>query len=93
VEQEQVVLSNAVENESVTVVNDNPMDELKKEVDKQLIEDQHENVISVISVNSLNSGSVSNNNNDEIPTKSKRQRKVPITRTDDFLWLHQDQLV
>jgi hypothetical protein len=51
VEQEQVELSSVVENESAMVVNDNPMDELKNEVYKQLIEDQHENEISVISVN------------------------------------------
>jgi hypothetical protein len=66
--------------------NDKPMKELKDEADKQVIEDQHEEETSVISVNSFNSGIVTNDNNAEIPSKSKRLRKAPIARSNDFLW-------
>jgi hypothetical protein len=88
-EQEHVGSSNDVNdvnNETVIMGNDNPMKELKDEADKQVIEDQHEEETSVISVNSLNGGVVTNDNNTEIPIKSKRQRKAPIARSNDFLW-------
>jgi hypothetical protein len=68
------------------VGNDNPVDALKIEVDKQVVKDQHEIVISVDSANSLNNGTVTNDINAVIPTKSKRLRRAPITKTDDFLW-------
>jgi hypothetical protein len=86
VEHEQMVSSKVVDNETVTVGNDNPMDALKIEVDKQAVKDQQEIVISVNSANSLNIGTVTNDINAVIPTKSKRLRRAPITKTDDFLW-------
>jgi len=86
VDHEQMVPSNVVNNETVIVGNDNPTDELKDVTDKQVIEDQYEKEISIISANSLNSGTVTNDKNAAIPHKSKRLRKVPIIRSDDFLW-------
>jgi len=65
------------------VGNDNPM---KDEADKQVIEDLHEKETNGVSVNSLNSEIVTNDDNAEIPTKSKRLRKAPIARYNDFLW-------
>jgi hypothetical protein len=67
-------------------VVDHPMDELKIELDKQVIEDQHVKETSVTSVNPLNCGTVIEDNNADIPIKSYKLRKAPITRTDDFLW-------
>ena len=61
--------------------NKNPMKELKEEADKQVIEDQHEKESSGVSVTSLNSAIVTNDNNAEVPTKSKRLRKAPIARS------------
>jgi len=84
VDHEQMGSSNVVNNETVIVDNDNPTNELKDVTDKQVIEDQYEKEISIISVNSLNSGTVTNDKNSEIQNKSKRLRKVPITRTDYF---------
>ena len=80
-----MVSSSVVNNGIVIVGNDNHTDELKDVTDKQVIEDQYEEEISVISVNSLNSGTDTNDKNAEIPNKSKRLRKVPIIRSDDFL--------
>jgi len=85
-DQDQVVLSKDTYNETEIVGNDNPMKGLKDDADKQVIEDQHEKETSGISVNSLNNAIVTNDNNAEIPTKSKRLRKAPIVRSKDFLW-------
>jgi len=84
VEQEHMVSSNVVNNETDIVGIDNPIKELKDEADKQVIEDQHDKETSGISANSLNTETVTNNNNAEIPTKSKRLRKAPIARSNDF---------
>jgi hypothetical protein len=70
---------------------DMSVDEPKNELDKQLIEDYHVKETSVTSVNLLNCGTIIVDNNADIPFKSKRLRKAPITRTDDFLWLYQNQ--
>ena len=83
VEQEHMVWSNVVNSETEIVGNDNPM---KDEADKQVIEDLHEKETNGVSVNSLNSEIVTNDDNAEIPTKSKRLRKAPIARYNDFLW-------
>jgi len=93
VDHEQMVSSNVVNNETVIVGNDNPTDKLKDVTDKQVIEDQYEKEMSIIFFNSLNSGTVTNDKNAEIPHKSKRLRKVPIIISDDFLRYHQKQLV
>jgi len=47
---------------------------------------QHEKWTSGIYVTSLNSAIVTNDNNAEIPTKSKRLRKAQIAGSNDFLW-------
>jgi hypothetical protein len=73
-------------NETEIVGNDNPVKKLNDEADKQIIKDQLEKETSGISVTSLNSVIVTNDNNTEIPTKSKRLRKAPIARSNDFLW-------
>ena len=87
VEQEHVVSSNVINNEKEIVGNDNPMKELKDEADKQVTEDQHEKETKGVSVTSLNSAIVTNDNNTEIPTKSKRlKQRAPIARSNDFLW-------
>jgi hypothetical protein len=67
-------------------VVDYPMDEPKNEFDKQVIEDQHVKETTVTSVNLLNCGTIIVDNNADIPVKSKRLRKAPITGTDDYLW-------
>ena len=85
-EQEHVVSSNVINNETEIVGDDNPMKELKDEADMQVSEDQHEKETNGASVTSLNSVIVTNVNNAEIPTKSKRLRKAPIARSNDFLW-------
>jgi len=82
----QVVLSNVTYNETEIVGNDNPMKGLKDEADKQVIEDKHEKETSGVSVISLNNAIITNDDNAEIPTKSKRLRKAPIARSKDFLW-------
>ena len=68
--------------------NDNPMKELNDVADKQVIEDQREKETSGVSVSviPLNNAMVTNDDNSEIPTKSKRLRKAPIARSKDFLW-------
>jgi hypothetical protein len=81
-----MVSSNVVNNETVKVGNDSPTDELMDVTDKQVIEDQYEKEISIISVNSLNSGTVTVDKNAEIPRKSKWLRKVPIIRSVDFFY-------
>jgi len=83
---EQVVLSNVTYNETEIVGNDNPMRELNDVADKQVIEEQQEKETSGVSVISLNNVIVTNDDNAEIPTKSKRLRKAPIVRSKDFLW-------
>lgn len=67
-------------------VVDYPVDELKIKPDKLVIEDQHVRENSVTSVKSLNCGTVIEDNNSDIPLKSERLQKAPITRNDDFLW-------
>ena len=79
-----MVSSNVINNETEIVGNDNPMKEMKNEADKQVSEDQHEKENSGVSVTSLHSAIVTNDNNAEIPTKSKRLTKAPIARSDDF---------
>jgi len=86
VDQEHVVLSNVTNNETEIVCNDNPMKELKYEADKQVIKDQHEKETSGVSVTSLNSAIVTNDNNAEIQTKSMGLRKAPNARFNDLLW-------
>jgi hypothetical protein len=65
-------------------VEDYPRNKPKIELDKQVIEDQHVKETNVTSVNLLNCGTIIEDNNSDIPFKSKRLRKAPITRTDDF---------
>jgi hypothetical protein len=65
-------------------VADYPMDEPKNELDKQIIGDHHVKETIVSSVNLLNCVTITVDNNADIPFKSKRLRKTPITRTDDF---------
>jgi hypothetical protein len=67
-------------------VDDYPMDELKNKLDKQVIENHHVKETSVTSVNLMNCGTIIVDSNADIPLKSKRLRKAPVTRTDDFLW-------
>jgi hypothetical protein len=67
-------------------VADYPMDESKKKLDIQVIEDHHVQETNVTSVNLLNCRTIIVNNNADIPIKSKKLRKAPLTRTDDFLW-------
>jgi len=59
---------------------------MKDEANKLVIEDQHEKETSGVSVTSLNSAIVANDKNAEIPTKSKRLRKAPIARSNDFFF-------
>ena len=56
------------------------------EADKVVIEEQHDEETSDVSVTSVNSAIVNNDNNTESPAKSKRPRKAPIARSNDFLW-------
>jgi len=77
-DQEQGVLSNVTYNETEIVGNDKPMKDLKDEADKQVIEDQHEKETSGVSVISLNNVIVTNGDNTEIPTKSKRLEKLQL---------------
>ena len=56
------------------------------EADKQVIEEQHDEETSDVSVTSVNSAIVNNDSNTESPAKSKRLRKAPISRSNDFLW-------
>jgi hypothetical protein len=65
-------------------VGDYPVHELKVELDKQVIKDQHEKEISVTSIDPLNCLTVIEDNNADIPFKSKRLKIAPITRTDDL---------
>jgi hypothetical protein len=58
------------------------VDEPKNELDKQVTEDHHVKETSVTSVHLLNCGTIIVDNNADIPFKSKRLRKAPITRTD-----------
>jgi hypothetical protein len=67
-------------------VADYPTDEPKTELHKQVTGDQHVKGTSVTSVNLLNCGTIIVDYNADIPFKSKRLRKAPITRTDNFLW-------
>jgi hypothetical protein len=71
------------------VVPDNPSIEDKFDLtvpDKVVTENQDVNETSINPVKPLNCGSVVNDNNADISPKSKGIRKVPVTRTDDFLW-------
>jgi len=56
------------------------------EADKQVIEEQHDEETSDVSVTSVNSALVNNDNNTESSAKSKRPRKAPIARSNDCLW-------
>ena len=86
VDQAHVLLSNVINNETERADNDNPRKELMDEADKQVIEEQHDEETSDISVTSVNSAIVTNDNNTESTAKSKRPRKAPIARSNDFLW-------
>jgi hypothetical protein len=65
---------------------DYPIDDLLTVPNKLVTENQYVNETSINPVKSLNCGSVINDNNADISPKSKRIRKVPVRRTDDFLW-------
>jgi len=56
------------------------------EADKQVIEEQHDEETSDVSVTSVNSAIVNNDSNTESPAKSKSLNKAPIARSNDFLW-------
>ena len=86
VDQAHVLLSNVINNETEIADNDNPRKELMDEADKQVIEEQHDEKTSDVSVTSVNSAIVTNVNVTESPAKSKRLRKAPIARSNDFLW-------
>jgi hypothetical protein len=63
---------------------DYPIGDLLTVPDKLVTENQYVDDTSINPVKSLNCGSVINDNNADISPKSKRIRKVPVTRTDDF---------
>jgi hypothetical protein len=63
--------------EAIYVV-DYPIEELKSELDKHVIEDQHVKENSVTSLNLLHCGTVTEDNNADIAFKSERLRKAPI---------------
>jgi len=86
VDQAHVLLSNVINNEIEIADNDNPRKELMDEADKQVIEEQHDEETSDVSVTSVNSAIVTNVNITESPAKFKRLRKAPIARSNDFLW-------
>jgi hypothetical protein len=65
-------------------VVDYPQNELIIVPDKQVTEDQHVKETGITSINSLNCGTVIEDNNTDILFKSKRIRKALITRTDYF---------
>jgi hypothetical protein len=67
-------------------VKDYPMDVPKNESDKRVTENYHLNVMGDTPVNSSNSETVTEDINDGIPFEAKTLRKIPITRTEDFLW-------
>jgi len=60
VDQAHVLLSNVINNETEIVDNDNPRKELMDEADEQVIEEQHDEETSDISVTLVNSAIVTN---------------------------------
>jgi hypothetical protein len=66
--------------------DDSPIKELKDVSVNQSIDDLHDKMTDGVSSNSVDSASVPYVRKTEIPTTSKRLRKVPIARPNDFLW-------
>jgi len=82
-----LVMSNIVTtNETEILGNDGSMKEPKDEADKQITEDQHVKMSGCVSCNLVESVTSSNDDNVKISTKSRRLRKAPIVRSNDFLW-------
>ena len=88
VEQKQVATSEMAVTEARIMYHDILLDNLKDKSNLNMTKNQHVNKISGNAIKSVNSETITKDLVPESPspTKSKRQRKAPITRSKDFLW-------